>query len=171
MEVEPKIEEEDALSLSELAYLLGQMAALREHPGTMPSFEETWVRVACVKRIRQEATFATLPEDRIEPLTEAYYRGYRERFDDYFDERAAWEFGYNYGLKFDPIIHRYAPLYAVQNLLESRACLEAEYGIPDEAEWRLFCEAFLRGYQVGYYATKEGVTVRTRGEAIAFPKD
>jgi hypothetical protein len=170
-EPEPKIEDVKALPLSELAYLQGQMAALREHPATMPPFEESRVREVCGKRLLREATFATLSGDRIESLADQYYRGYKERFDEYFDDRSARELGYSYGLKFDPMIHGAFSRSPASQLRMSRERMEREYGIRDEAEWRLFCEAFQRGFKVGYYVTKEGVTVRSHWEIIRLFED
>lgn len=54
---------------------------------------------------------------------------------------------------------------------ENRARIEAAYGIRDEAEWRLFCEAFDEGFQKGYQTTREGVTLRSHWETISLFED
>lgn len=166
-EPEPIIRSEKPLPLHELAYLKGQMAALSEHPKTMPQFEEEWVRKVCRKAILRDASFDNAPEDQIELLIEEYYRGYAERFDEYYDDRAAREFGFNYGLRFDPALHGMLPRRTDSLLANNRERLETQYRIRDEAEWRLFCEAFDKGYVQGYRMVEEGVTADSHWDKIS----
>jgi len=149
---------EDRPTLAGLAYLKGQMAALREHPATMPAFEEAWAREVCRKRLRRDIDFAEVSEDVIEGLVDDFYRGYAERFDDYYDTRHARRFGYEYGLRFDPAIH---PEYGLARLrgrlAEHEKRLRSRYDL-DRTQWILFKFAFYEGYRNGFLDTEEGVT-------------
>jgi len=150
--------EKDPPDPRELAYLKGQAAALGEHPGTMPPFEEAWVREVCRKRLLRDVDFAEVPEDAIEPLVEAYYRGYAERFEDYYDTRHARASGYAYGLRFDPKIHPFHNDATLREILtEHESKLRARYDL-DEPGWLRFVEAFGEGYRAGYFAIEDGVT-------------
>jgi len=149
---------EKPLSLSERAYLKGQMDALREHPETMPAFEETWVRHLCRKAILRDPTFEDRTGASVELLTEAYYRGYSERFDEYFDSSAARESGYEYGLRFDPALQRALNFESIEAaLLKHKAELSDRFQL-DAPKWRLFVEAFDHGFQAGYFRIKKGIT-------------
>jgi hypothetical protein len=162
---------ERAWSLSELAFLKGEMQALSEHPATMPEFEKAWVRAVCRKMILRDADFADVLEDGVESLVDAYSRGYAERFDEYFDDRAARELGFSYGLKFDPTIHGVFARRTDALLANNRGRLETHYGIRDEAEWRLFSEAFNLGYAQGYRIVEEGATAGSRRDRISLFED
>lgn len=158
-EPEKVLPTEKALPLSELAYLKGQMAALSEHPMTMPEFEDEWVRKICLKMIQRDPTFGDASDGQTEQFAEEYYRGYSERFDEYFDSATARNLGYNFGLKFDPAIRPYPSFGAIKGELTlHKAELLAKYEL-DEPEWRLFVIAFDQGFESGYYQIQEGVTI------------
>jgi len=154
------------LSPSELAYVKGQMLGLSKHPGTMPEYEVDWVMKISEHEIRRAIEFADAPEIKISELTEAFFKGYTEQFDAYYNGDRAREAGYKYGLKWNPELHGMFPLNLEKRLLLYRDRLEADYTIKSEAEWRLFCQAFDRGFVQGYSEIKEGVTVQSRYQKI-----
>lgn len=147
-------------TLPELAYLKGQMAALREHPATLPEFEEEWVRKFCRRMVLRDASITETPEYSIESLVEAYYQGYKERFEDYFDASIAREFGYENGLKYDPLVH---PLFSLRGigamLAPHEQTLRNRFQL-DRPCWELFVQAFYEGIMDGYPVTQEGTTAR-----------
>ena len=148
---------EKPLSLPEQAYMRGQTDALRVRPETMPPFEDAWVRLTCRKAILRDPAFAGQNAS-IELLVDAYYRGYSERFDDYFDSSIARKLGFNYGLRFDPALHPFPDFKWIQmTLLPHKPKLSARFGL-DALKWKLFVKAFDQGFEEGYYRTKEGIT-------------
>lgn len=54
---------------------------------------------------------------------------------------------------------------------DNRTRLETEFRIRDEAEWRLFCEAFDRGFVKGYPKVEEGITMRSAWKKISLFDD
>jgi len=158
--VEADIVAEEPSTLPELAYLKGQMAALREHPATMPAFEEAWVREVCLKRLLQDVDFAEISQDAIEGLVDDFYLGYAERFEDYYDTRHARRCGYEYGLRFDPAVHPQYNFAGIRGqLARHEARLRSRYEL-DRAEWMLFEAAFYDGFEDGFLAVKDGVTIQ-----------
>ena len=162
LEADIVIPPEKQLSLPEQAYLKGQMDALSEHPMSMPEFEDEWVRNICLKMIERDTTFDGASDVQIKEFVEEYYRGYSERFEEYFDSTAARNLGYGYGLKFDPTIRPFPSFVAIQGELAlHKEKLVAKFEL-DEPEWLLFVKAFDQGFKRGYYQIKEGVTADTR---------
>lgn len=162
----PVIDPIKALNLPELANLKGQMLALSEHPGTVPEYQVEWVMKVSRQQIERDTEFAVATEEALEELTQAFFKGYTNRFDDYYDSHAATEFGYHYGLKFDPTLHGLIPRVSDSILLKNRERLSSDYSINDEAEWRLFCEAFDRGFLGGYPQVIDGITVKSRQKRV-----
>lgn len=162
---------EKPLSLRELAHLKGEMQALREYPGTMPPYEEEWARKHAEQAIRRDRSYDGADESLILILINEYFRAYTERFEDYYDDQAAREFGYHYGVKFNPDLHGLFPRETYGLLIANREKLEQAFAIPDEATWRLFCEAFDKGFVQGYRVIEEGVTVESlRDKIMLFPE-
>lgn len=157
---------EKVWSLAELAYLKGEMQALREHPGTMPEYEEEWVRKHAEQAIRLDREFDGIDETLEEALAVEYFRGYTERFEDYYDGHAARDFGYRHGVKYNPDLYGMFPRGTAALLTTNRKKLEQVFVIPDEATWRLFCDAFDLGFTQGYPIIEEGVTVQSRRDEI-----
>jgi len=153
-------------SLPELAYLKGEMQALKEHPGTMPEYEEEWVKKHAEQAIRRDREFDGIDEMTAADLAEEYLRGYTNRFTEYYETRAAREFGYEYGVKFNPDIHGLFPRSSYGALRLNRDRIEQTFNIPDEATWRLFFEAFDSGFVQGYRVIKKGVTVESPWDKI-----
>ncbi len=153
---------EKQLSLPEQAYLKGQMDALSEHPMTMPEFEDDWVRNICVKMIQRDSTFDGASDVQIKAFVEEYYRGYSERFEDYFDSSTARSLGYEFGLKFDPAIRRFPGLASIKRELAlHKEKLVSKFEL-DEPEWQLFVKAFDQGFRRGFYQIEDGVTADIR---------
>ncbi|MEM1223437.1 MAG: hypothetical protein AAGH40_11830 [Verrucomicrobiota bacterium] len=163
----PLLEPEPTLTLQEIAYQKGQMLGLSEHPATLPKYESGWVREISKKEVLRDPNFAEADEAEIPQLVEAFYAGYTEQFENYFDDREANELGYAYGLKFDPLIHGLMPRPTSQVLRATRAGLTSQFQIETEVEWQLFCEAFKEGFLKGYGVTKEGVTKTSIYESIS----
>lgn len=155
-----------AWSLPELAYLKGEMQALCEHPLTMPPYEEEWAKKHAEQAIRRAPDFDQADGTLIPILVDEYLKAYRVKFKDYYDDRNAWEFGYRYGIKFNPDLHGLFPRRCHSLLNANRKKLEEAFKIPDEATWRLFCHAFDRGFVQGYRIFEEGVTVQSRSQEI-----
>lgn len=156
-----------AYSRLELAKLKGEMAGLNTHPATVPALEPEWVRKLAEQALRRDADFSHAGGAAFEDLIAAFIQGYTERFEDYYDRQPAFEFGYGYGLKFDPVDHRYIPPVTGRLLEKHRERLERDFAIHGEAEWRVFCDAFDDGFSEGYLVIdKEGVTNRPRSTTI-----
>ena len=158
---------EKVWSLAELAYLKGEMQALSEHPDTMPEFEEEWAKKHAEQAIRRGREFDRADNSLRPILIEEYLRAYTERFKDYYDDNAAREFGYHYGVKFNPNLHGLFPGECDGLLNTNRKKLQQAFDIPDEATWRLFCDAFDKGLVQGYRVTEEGITVRSHWDKIS----
>jgi len=158
-------------SLPELAYLKGEMQALREHPNTMPQYEEEWVRKHAEQAIRRDREFDGAGEALTPILVNEYLRAYTERFEDYYDGHAAREFGYRYGVKFNPDLHGSFPRECYGTLNANRQKLEQAFEIPDEATWRLFCDAFDKGFVQGYRIVEDGVTAQSHWDKITLFED
>jgi hypothetical protein len=155
------------LSLSELAYVKGQMLGLSEHPGTMPKYEVDWVMKVSEQEIRRSPEFAEVRESEIPELSQEFFKGYTEKFDAYYNDDRARQAGYKYGLKFNPMIHGMLPFNPENPLLFYRDRLEANFEIQSEAEWHLFCQAFDQGFVQGYQIMEDGVTVQSRNQKIS----
>lgn len=154
-------------SMPELAYLKGKMQALREYPGAMPKYEEEWVRMHSEKAILRDREFAGIDKARADALVNAYFRGYTDHFNEYYNTDAARELGYQHGIKFNPDLHGLSP--ETDNLLKThRKRLVQTFKIPDEAAWRLFCEAFHSGFVQGYPVIEKGITAESLGDKITF---
>lgn len=156
-------------SFQELAYLEGEMQALSEYPGTMPEYEEAWVRKHAAQAIQKVTLFEGLDTTTVDKLVEEYIRGYTTRFDAYYDTRPAWEFGYQYGIKFNPEIHGFTIPPPKQVYSEIRSCrerLEQTFNIEEEATWRLFFKAFDSGFTKGYRVVSEGVTAASHHDEV-----
>lgn len=154
---------EKVLSLAEEAYLAGEVQALSEHPGTMPDYEIEWVRKLAEKAIERDRRFDGADA---EELTNQYIEGYTAQFDAYYDTRAAREFGYSYGVKFNPEIYGICVRADEEFFDKHRERLEEKFRIEKEAHWYLFCKAFNEGFRDGYMIIKEGVTVQSAKEQI-----
>lgn len=167
VEAETPIHEESALSNLELAYLKGEMQALREHPGTMPKYEERWVLRISQQEIERDPTFAGANEIELEQLTQAYFNAYTQRFNEYFEDRDAHNRGYTIGVKWNPGTRDHLAPPSIMSLFNSRKTVIIEkYEIPDEATWRLFCESFQNGFNESYWIIEDGVTAKSRFENI-----
>jgi len=150
----------EPLSLPEHAHLKGQVAALRENPATVPEFDEARARQFCSRMVMRDPSLTATPEHPIESLVEAYYQGYKERYDDYFDASIARKLGYKNGLKWDPFVHPMPDLRAIGAGLAAReAALQSRFQL-DRPCWVLFVEAFCESFRDGYDATREGVTAK-----------
>ena len=163
---EVEIIEEPILSNLELATLKGEMQALSEHPGTMPEYEKEWVLKVSKQAVKRDPNFNDLDESTLIQLADAYFNAYTERFNEYFDPRSAREAGYRYGVKFNPNLHGFYPRGTWMLLQRHRARLAEEFYIPSEAEWRLFCEAFDKGFTQGYRIIDEDTTARSLEDEI-----
>ena len=153
-------------TLPELAYLKGEMQALSEHPYTMPEFEEEWARKHAEQAIRRDRDFEGIDEISANELANEYLKGYTERFQEYYDSHVVREFGYSYGVKFNPDLHGLFPRECYGLLYSNRGKLEQTFQIRDEATWRLFCEAFDKGFVQGYRVIEEGVTAQSHWDEI-----
>ena len=67
----------------ELAYLKGQVLALRQHPKTMPAFDEEWVLTYCSNQVKRDSQIKYREGENIDPIINEFVRGYTERFEDY----------------------------------------------------------------------------------------
>ncbi|NBB79049.1 MAG: hypothetical protein GVY36_06320 [Verrucomicrobia bacterium] len=147
---------EELPSLPELAYLRGQFDALSEHPKTMPPFEESWVRHVSRKQLLHDPIFANQSEWKIELLADEYYRGYSERFDEYFDTTEARRMGREAGLELGQSISpRFTRASVMRTHLEKqKKALMAKYAELDTPERLLFKKAYDAGFQDGYDSVK-----------------
>jgi|GEM_PF-1323646 len=157
---------EKVWSLPQLAHLKGEMQALREYPGTMPDFEEAWARKHAEQAIRLDRDFEGAIEGSARELANEYYKGYTERFKDYYESHAARAFGYHHGIKYNPDLNGYIPRNNDGLLNTHRKKLEELFDINDEATWRLFCDAFDKGFVEGYIVVEEGITVQSHWDEI-----
>jgi hypothetical protein len=157
---------EKVLNLRELANLKGQMLALSEYPGTVPAYEVDWVMKSSKQQVKRYFANQCLSQDELKALTQAFFEGYSDRFNDYYDSHIAQEMGYKYGLKFNPMLHGFYPGTALKLLESNRKRLAAEFNIKDEAQWGLFCQAFDKGLIKGYDVILDGVTVKSRRDQI-----
>ncbi|HBR94660.1 MAG TPA: hypothetical protein DEA90_10900 [Opitutae bacterium] len=153
-------------SLSEFAYLTGQIVALNTRSESMPDFETEWAIKLSRQELRQRAAFSQIESEEFESLAREFLKGYAERYDEYYDDAGARELGYNYGLKFDPEIYGMLPFSTLNRLLKDRNQIERKFPINDEAEWLCFCRAFDNGFVEGYSIIQEGITYRTRRPEI-----
>lgn len=142
----------------ERAKIAGQVHALSQHPATMPAFSEDWAFEYSKKGITQLPEIEYSNQAELETLAIEFMKGYREFFNEYYDIKPAWDFGYQYGLKFDPNLFGYDLNYNIEKLNEHRERIESEFLIKNEAEWQSFYNAFNKGFVKGYHQTKEGVT-------------
>ncbi|HBR94931.1 MAG TPA: hypothetical protein DEA90_12290 [Opitutae bacterium] len=163
---QPEIPAEVPLSRNEQAYLAGQMLGLSEHPGTVLEYDPEWVWKVSEQSVKQDPAFKNADSAEIELLTAEFFKGYTEKFDEYYDSSAAREFGCQYGVKFNPEIHGLFPRATPGILSLNRAKLETKFHITDEATWRLFCKAFDAGFLQGYQEVVEGKTVQHSHESI-----
>jgi hypothetical protein len=157
--VEPRPIAASTLSLTDLAYLNGQMLALTENPNAMPRYEVEWVLQSSRKEIGRYTAFIGKDEAELEALAQHFFKGYTERFNDYFDTSPARHFGYRYGLRYNPEIHSMIDqkmIFKLLRLHEDR--IKQEFAVQDEAEWRLFLLAFDQGFRAGYGQSEAGVT-------------
>jgi len=154
------------LSSIELAELNGHILALSEQPQTMPQFKETWAFNVAKREIHREAAFNGKADAELEALTLSFYKSYSKHFHEYYDTMVARNFGFNYGLKFNPALSGLFPKSPSKILAVNRMKLEEEFDIPNEATWRLFCRAFEIGFAQGYAITKKGVTIESYHETI-----
>lgn len=168
---EPEISTPEPLSLNQQAYLAGQMRGLREHPDTMPAYESEWVMKISEQSIKRKTEFKDVSETETLLLVEQFYKGYTERFNEYYDDRVAREFGYEYGVKFDPNVHGLLPIATIGILHYHRAALEEQFYIPDEPTWRLFCIAFSDGFVQGYRKVVKGTTIQSTSEEVPLFKE
>jgi hypothetical protein len=163
---EPESPAPEPLSLNEKAYLAGQMLGLSEHPDTMPEYGSEWVMKISKQAVKRNLALEDVGEAELALLTAAFYKGYTERFHEYYDDHAAREFGYQYGVRFNPDIHGFFPNSTIGKLALNRTKLEEQFHIPDEPTWRLFCRAFDAGFLQGYPRVVDGVTVQSRYERV-----
>ncbi len=163
----PSVAEPEAeLSLTEKAYLAGEITALKEFPGTMPEYEEAWVRRYSERAIQRNRLFDEIDETTAAELAEAFFQGYTDRFEEYYDTSAARAFGYAFGVKFNPDLEGLLPPATDGALRKNRRRLQQMFDIPDEASWRLFCAAFDAGFVEGYHIIQDGVTARLHSDKV-----
>lgn len=161
----------EPLSLTELAYLKGQVQGLSEHPLTVPEYEVTWVREFSRKEILRDDRFQNQPSEAIKESIVSFQRGYTETYEDYFDDQNARSFGFSYGLKFNPAFHGIVTEEMRMTLRYYRSRIEKDFNLSSEAEWILFKRAFEIGFNEGFSETKSGVTARSPQETIRLFED
>lgn len=151
---------EEPLSIEDRVYLGGQMLGLSEHPSMMPEYEASWAMKVSRSEVAQYVASSQLEVSDPDKLTELFFKGYTERYHDYYDDGLAHELGYKYGVKFNPALLRVVSIPTTYELLAAnKEKLKSLYHISDEATWWLFCKAFQKGFDQGYYVVEEGVTV------------
>ena len=145
--------------LKEFAQLLGEACGLSEHPKTLPPLERKWIVRYGQQVIRKMPEFKGLSESEQEPLAEAFFEGYAQRYDDYYDPSIAQAAGFKYAKQVFLQLSRIKK-NSLDNFLElQRPDLTQRYGLEDEARWILFCRTYKRGFRAGlkvaYYEENE----------------